>query len=282
MANYRVIPATEPADALADEYHSLLDASLEGIQEKLVQPFLDELKLLAPAQVMRMAMDSPSQGSHPRHRDMIRSFIARFADWTRGYEAETQRLASWFGSSSESHASNVLKHNLARALGKPVHLRITPALERQLEAVVAENVTLIRSIHGVYAEQVTTMVMESVTQGRDIASLAQGLEERFGVARSRARLIAVDQNNKATAFIDRQRRMDLGIRKGRWRHMWSQHPRADHQAADGTEYDLEQGCLIGGKYIHPGEEINCNCLSESIIPNLAEWTPGTDLALRTA
>jgi uncharacterized protein with gpF-like domain len=273
MANYRVIPATEPADALAEEYHGLLDASLEEIRAELVQPLLDDLKRLSPAG--DMAMDSP------RRRDMIRSFIARFADWTRQYETKAEGLASWFGSSTEDHASNVLKHNLARALGKPVHLRITPALERQLSAVVSENVTLIRSIHGVYAEQVTTMVMESVASGRDIASLAQGLEERFGVARSRARLIAVDQNNKATAFIDRQRRLDLGIRQGRWRHMWSQHPRADHQAANNTVYDLAQGCLISGKFIHPGEEVNCNCLSESVIPGLADWTPGSDLTLRT-
>lgn len=274
MARYRVIKATEPADALAAEYFGSLEASLEEIRAALVQPLLDDLARLAPAG--DMALDSP------RHRDMIRAFFARFADWTRRYEEKASRLASWFGGGAEKHASNVLKHNLALALGQPVHLRMTSAMERQLEAVVADNVKLIRSIHGVYAEQVTGMVMESVTAGRDIAALAKGLEERFGVARSRAQLIAIDQNNKATAFIDRQRRLDLGIRQGRWRHMWSKHPRPDHQAASGTVYDLDQGCLIGGKYIHPGEEINCNCLSESVIPGLAEWKPGRDLTLRTA
>ena len=36
----------------------------------------------------------------------------------------------------------------------------------------------------------------------------------------------------------------------------------------GKEFDIEKGCLIDGEYIQPGEEPNCGCTSEAIIPGL--------------
>lgn len=36
--------------------------------------------------------------------------------------------------------------------------------------------------------------------------------------------------------------------------------------ADGRKFEIAKGCLIDGKRILPGEEINCRCVSKSVLP----------------
>ena len=86
-----------------------------------------------------------------------------------------------------------------------------------LEATVAENVALIKSIGSQYLTAIEGHVMRSITVGRDLAPLARRLEFQYGVTRRRAALIARDQNNKATAVITRERQNELGI-KAIWLH----------------------------------------------------------------
>ena len=81
-----------------------------------------------------------------------------------------------------------------------------------------ENVSLIKSIASQFHTQVEGMVMRSVTEGRDLSALTKDLQKRFGVTKDRAAFIALDQNNKATSAIQRERQTALGIEEGIWMH----------------------------------------------------------------
>ena len=70
----------------------------------------------------------------------------------------------------------------------------------------------------------------------------------------------------------RARQVELGITEAVWRHSGAgKKPRPKHVAASGKRYDVAKGMKIGdkGQWVLPGEEINCRCTSESILPGIA-------------
>ena len=102
---------------------------------------------------------------------------------------------------------------------------------------------------------------------RDWETMVKELKTLYPAASHRAELIARDQSNKANAVVNRTRQMELGITEAIWMHSHAgKTPRPDHVAADGKRYKIAEGCLISGKYIQPGEEINCRCASRPVLP----------------
>ncbi|ELV4297825.1 phage head morphogenesis protein, partial [Salmonella enterica] len=92
---------------------------------------------------------------------------------------------------------------------------------------------------------------------------------RYGITRRRAALIARDQNNKATSVMQSARQRSVGITEGIWRHSragktW----RPSHVKANGKRFDLRKGMFLDGKWVLPGEEINCKCGWEAVISGL--------------
>lgn len=114
--------------------------------------------------------------------------------------------------------------------------------------------------------QIETLVTQSVQTGRDLATLTDELKTRFNITDRRAKLIARDQNNKATQLITRQRQQDLGITQAVWKHSHAgKVPRASHVKADGQVYDLNKGLFLDNKWTYPSVEINCRCFSRPVI-----------------
>lgn len=265
MARYRLVQPVRPSDALQAAYQARLEVLLLDAKKQLVDPLFTGIAL-EELREGDLALDAFNQ------TDMVHDFVRRFAEWAAGHEDQIADTAEWFAESARTYAGNAFKGNLASAVGHTVNLPWSRALEKQVAKLVADNVGLIRSISAVYAEQVSDVVMDSVKRGRDLKSLSDALEDRFGVSRSRAELIALDQNNKATAGIDKQRKLDCGITQSKWIHTGAgQDPRPDHAAAHGTIYETEQGCLISGKYIQPGEEIRCHCVAAGVIAAYGDW-----------
>lgn len=193
-----------------------------------------------------------------------------FSRWSKNFDKAARDIATWFVNESGKHSNRNLQKTLIDA-GFTVKLKLTAAQRVKLEALVLENVNLIKSIERIYFTQLTTLTMESVSRGRDLGYLREEIEKRYGVARDRAVLIARDQNNKATSIITHAKYEELGITQAVWKHnSGAKTPRASHLAADDKVYDIQKGMFIDGKHIFPGEEINCGCTSVPIIPELKE------------
>ena len=158
-----------------------------------------------------------------------------------------------------------------RQAGFTVRFKLTAEANDVLQATTGENISLIKSIGSDYLAEVEGLVMRSVTAGRDIGGLQKDLIDRFGVTKRRAALISRDQNNKATATIQRVRQRSLGITQAIWLHSYGgKEPRPSHVAADGKVYDIDKGMFLDGVWTCPGREINCRCLAKSIIPGLED------------
>lgn len=285
--NYVLARAVKPNAGVRAKYEKTLFALLEKAHKTLVLPLLDQYAGLAPGVSMPDAPARDAYGYDPLVYDakpvkadyIIAAFRQRFNEWMEKNAPLFEDTALWFGTTSGKATNNAVKQSLAMALGHTVTLQLTPGMEAVLAKVAKDNVALIKSIHTTFHDQVVEEVLKSAMKGRDVGGLAKVLQERFKVSKSRAALIAMDQNNKATAKIEQTRRQELGITTAVWLHSGAgKFPRLSHKAAHGREFDVEKGCRIDGKYILPGEEIGCKCTSAAKVPLFGNWRPDTDVS----
>ena len=190
--------------------------------------------------------------------------------WKSRFDDVAPSLAEYFAKRASQRVAGRLEEIL-REGGMTVEFKLTRAHADAMAAIVDENVALIKSIAEEHLAAVRGHVMRSVSQGRDLKDLVKALEEQFGVTRSRAELIARDQNNKATAALVKLRQQEAGIRKARWVHSGAgKHPRPEHVAFSqgrlgGPIYNVDKGAFLEGKWTWPGVEISCRCISRPIV-----------------
>ena len=186
--------------------------------------------------------------------------------WQKNFDDAALEMAKHFSTKATDRADGALA-NILKKSGFSVRFKFTAEANDVLQATIGEQVGLIKSISSEYLTEVEGLVMRSITKGRDLESLTKELLKRYQLTKKRAAFIARDQNNKATASINRVRQKELGIKTAIWMHSHAgKHPRSSHVAANGKSYDVDKGMLIDGEYIFPGEMINCRCVSKSVIP----------------
>lgn len=144
----------------------------------------------------------------------------------------------------------------------------------QLKGFIADNVALIKSIPAQLLDQVAEEMDEAWRIGRDTATTAKRIQERFGVSENRARLIARDQVASINGRVAAQRQKDLGITKFMWSTSLDERVRGDpagrypkampsHYAREGVVYDYSDP--PDGEL--PGQPINCRCTAIAILPD---------------
>lgn len=233
-------------DKLTNEMHASITYWVEAEYKANPPIAVDE----SPAIAMRRAM---------------RKLATR---WQRRFDEGADSLAKWFAQKTKDYSDVALQRHL-KAAGFTVKFKMTGSMQDAYQAVIGEQVGLIRSIPQRYLTNVETMVMQSVQRGRNLGDLSKQLQHQFGVTKRRAALIARDQSNKATATLNRTRQRELGIKQAVWVHSGAgKKPRPSHQKAGRQKlvYDIDKGAYLDGKWVLPGEEINCRCTARSIIP----------------
>jgi SPP1 gp7 family putative phage head morphogenesis protein len=207
-----------------------------------------------------IAQDSPAS-------TLIKAIRGLGRRWTRRFNDTADELAAYFGTAIRKRSEAALQDILRRG-GFSVRFRPSAAVRDVMDAIVAGNVSLIRSIPAQHFTQIEGMVMRSVQAGRDLKQLTDDLQDAFGVTRRRAIAIARDQNNKATAMITRARQMEIGVTKAIWLHSHGGNPRPEHLSWSGQEYDVAKGMWskVDHAWVWPGTAINCRCVSKSIVP----------------
>lgn len=188
--------------------------------------------------------------------------------WLRNFDLAAPKLAKYFSTAVQNRSDKALQ-KILRDGGFSVRFQMSQAMKDVVEATTAENVGLIKSIASQHLTEVEGLVMRSVSRGRDLGYLSKELQKRYGVTTRRAALISKDQNNKATANMHRVRQIELGITQAKWRHSGGgKVPRPTHLANNGKLYDVQKGWYDPAvkQFIHPGELINCRCVSISVIP----------------
>jgi SPP1 gp7 family putative phage head morphogenesis protein len=255
----KVLKAVHPNAGIGADYRGKLDRLIARMQRSYVYFLKAQYRATPP----RMAMDeTPAQ---ELERELRRLGIR----WQEEFTKLAPKMARWFSQSVERRSALAMQKMLKDA-GMTVRYTMTPAMRDVFRATVEENVALIRSIGQQYHTEVVGLVMRSVQQGRDLGTLTKALEDRYGITRRRAALIARDQNNKATAVMTRVRQTEAGIKQAVWLHsLGGKEPRKTHLANNGKVYDIDKGWFDPDprvrRRIWPGELINCRCVCKPIV-----------------
>jgi SPP1 gp7 family putative phage head morphogenesis protein len=260
-AKDKVLPSVNPNAGLQQLYKRRLLCLIDAMHRSYAKWVCAAYRANEP-RVVAMAADALPADELKKVLDELSRH------WLRRFDEGAQALAEYFAKAASQRTDAQLRAILKKA-GFAVDFKMTAAQRDIVKAIVAENVSLIRSIPDQYMKGVEGSVMRSVQIGRDVGGLAKELQEHYGVTKRRASLISRDQNNKATAAMNRSRQLEVGIEKARWKHSHGgKTPRPTHVAADGEVYEVAKGWYDPAvkKYIQPGELISCRCTSQSIIP----------------
>lgn len=249
-----------PAAPIRAKYETRLLALLDEMQTSLAHWILAEYRRSEPEVILLGQDRSPAS--------ILQSAIAKLSKrWLDRFDEFAPKLADYFATRVQDRCDRTLRNDLRKA-GMTVRFTMTAAMRDAFDAVRSENVSLIKSVATEHLTGVEQLVMRSVTAGRDLATLSQGLQKRYGVAKRRAALIARDQNNKATAAMQRVRHLELGITEAKWLHSaGGKTPRHAHVAFSGQRYSIRDGHDFGDGEgtVWPGTAINCRCVAVPII-----------------
>jgi uncharacterized protein with gpF-like domain len=287
---YTVLKPVHPNAGIEAEYRAKLLRLVRDMQDNYVYYLSAQFNATPP----EMALDATSREREMdrRARQRVATHAARKSAsqsglparnlketldwlqrrWTKRMDDAARKLARWFTLETNKRSQDGLKKILKDG-GISVEFKMTAPMRDVLEATLAENVSLIKSIGSQYHTEIEGMVMRSVTAGRDLQSLNKELKERYGVTERRANFIALDQNNKATSSFVRVRQQDLGL-KAKWLHSHGgKEPRPTHLANDGNVYDPAVGWFDPDpkvrKRIWPGQLPRCRCVSVSVVPGFS-------------
>ena len=237
------------------------------------------------------AMPNPSGKRRPKRRHHGDGTVVHRTDrWRRKPWAAVvpytdpsgRRREMWLSAVSRQEADELRKAELDRqvraAFGVDL-LAQAPNVGRLVDGFVAENVAYIKTIPTRLHGEIETMVTRGVNSGRLHRDLARDIEERFGVAESRARLIARDQVGKFYGKVNTLRQRAMGVERFVWRTVGDERVRDEHTDRE-IESDPEQG---GTPYSYddppegelPGEPINCRCFPEPVFDDILDAVEAT-------
>lgn len=144
-------------------------------------------------------------------------------------------------------------------------------MEDVAKALIAENVSLIKSIPQQYFKDITGSVMRSITTGNGLADLLPAIKKYNRISERRVKNLSLDQTRKAYNAVNKQRMQSVGVKQFEWVHSGGgQKPRVSHMKISGMIFNFENleseqsklGVPKGDQGI-PGYPINCRC---TIVP----------------
>lgn len=253
----------KPSDALAIQYRGEMLALIRAMAKEIHHEVMGVYRPWREMQRARMVGDASVV-------ELLESVFSRLrARWMR--EPEAKRQARVFVKRVDGHVKATFVRGIRDLYGKDEaedakEKPVTPKrlkgadYDTALDAAVAENVALIKSIPSEYLEGVQREVMQAVQDGWPLDRLSAGLQDRYGITKRRADMIARDQCAKVTETMKQKLALAAGFTEATWFHSsGSRYPRKSHQAANGKRYNLAQGCWIDDEYIMPGQKVNCRC-----------------------
>lgn len=139
--------------------------------------------------------------------------------------------------------------------------------EKTLQAFVKRNISLIENLSAEQLDNTRDIILQAGRQGTRNEVVRKQLQERIGVVRSRADLIARDQIGKLNSQLTQRRHQSLGIDSYTWRTSQDERVRETHAVLEGTvhRYDNPPVTNDAGDANNPGEDFNCRCTAEPVL-----------------
>jgi uncharacterized protein with gpF-like domain len=261
------LKVTWPSAAIEAEYKKRLVKLLNEMSRSVIYWVTAARRKQEPA-VVTLAMDDSASFTLARAMRELRRL------WYRRFDAAAKKLAKYFALSAARRTDEALK-KILRDAGMSIEFKMTAAQRDVLNAVIHENVALIKTIPRKYLAQVEGQVMRSVVAGRDLKSLTDELHQTFYASKKYAAFVARDQNNKVTGALQKVRFLESKIDEAEWMHSHAgREPRPNHVkfGRERKRFSVAQGMWDPdangkgkGAWIWPGQLISCRCSCRPVV-----------------
>lgn len=203
--------------------------------------------------------------SPEQHAALIIGLAGFVGAWRDAEQPDTEALRLLF-QRADTLTTKTTRRGLARVVGgrgtQSFLLSLPTADPTALrQDFIRANVDLIKSIDTRYFADIRRVVDEAYEQGRSWPWLAERLEERYDVSKSRAQLIARDQLGKLTSQIAQVRSLELGVESYQWLTSNDERVRETHERLAGRIFSWDEPPPVG----HPGMDYQCRCTSRPVL-----------------
>ncbi len=155
-----------------------------------------------------------------------------------------------------------------------------PNLPRgHVKPIVQNNVTLIKKQAKEYVAKIQQNIIQSIKNGESQSDLADRLQKATKVERNKAKFWASDQLGKAFSDINERNARAAGFDEYIWRTQLDGRVRDKHASFEGKKYHYDDPPLSdSGEPINPGDDYNCRCFPEIVLPETPQDNPSDRLA----
>ena len=209
--------------------------------------------------------DARNTDADPRGINRVLDQIS--AAWFKKFPAKALQASSEnIAPLTSEHQKGQLFKQVKASVGVDLKGMTDKGLGERIKRFTAENVALIETLPQRYFDDIERSVLEGVRAGARASDIAEDMQERFSVSESRAKIIARDQVLKFNGELNGARQKALGIEGYIWRTVKDERVRDTHQELDGELFSWDAPPEPG----HPGEDYNCRCYAEPVLPVFEE------------
>lgn len=252
-----------PPDAIRLRYFAALRSGfLHDLRELIRNRLIPRLQTLA-ANVSALRQDAGEFDDGDLH-DTLEQLADQLAEkWTaRRFAQVVQPFAQDTARYSREQLIGVMRDQIGIDV-----LASEPWLQAEVSRWTSQNVALIKTVPQTFFADIERRLVDGLHSGERWENLADMLEERMGVAESRANLIARDQVGKLFGQLNEKRQTELGVTGYVWRTVHDNRVRELHEDRDGQHFDWNDPPEETPDDGHPGTPIQCRCYAE---PDLTE------------
>ncbi len=152
--------------------------------------------------------------------------------------------------------------DLSRALRQEIRTAPTGAT---IQALMAEQVTLIKSIPLDAAKRVHKLTIEGIEDSTRASEISKAIQESGDVSKSRADLIARTEVARTASTLTEARALHVGSPGYFWRTSGDGDVRESHREMEGKFVAWDDPPTLDGMKGHAGQFPNCRCYPEPVL-----------------
>lgn len=129
---------------------------------------------------------------------------------------------------------------------------------------IETNASLIESIPKEFLNEFKDTVYQEYLSGSSITDLSKQIRERYGVSKSKSRMLARDQLGKLNTQISRHQQQNVGSNKYKWKTAGDSRVRSRHKELNNKICSWDDPPVVDkktGRKAHPGEDYQCRCVA---------------------
>lgn len=186
---------------------------------------------------------------------------------------QAERLAEDTAEEISDFNRRQIGKQLRAAVGVDVFFQDTE-LQDIMEQFASDNVSRIVTYPATIFPKLERIVSNGYRAGLRANSIRDQIIKELGVDESRAAFWARDQIGSLNGQLTKQRQESIGIDEYIWRTSLDERVRETHRRLEGTKHSWDDPPQVGNRLVHPGEDYNCRCTADPVIPGIENIETG--------